>query len=474
MRRVPATRPVQWFIVAMVLAVGLAVLAVGRPTAAHAAGTTDYSNRARWLSLDTTGTAPVDIFYLYPTSYTATGTDPIICAVNNPQMIAGAKVAFARQATAFQPVGNVYAPYYRQADATMRAALTQPEQIQVVAGAPTRDAIAAFDYYIKHYNHGRPFILAGHSLGSNVTANLLSQYMGMNPAVRKRMIAAYVIGYSITPTYLAKNPFLKFANGASDTGVIVSWNTEGPVLVGVNPVTLPGGLAINPISWTRTEATATAAQNLGTELLDPTSQPAGQPIYNPDGSIKRYMNLCDARVDSARGVVVCSSIPEAVVTAFTGSFPKGVYHPFDYPFYYWNIRANAATRVTHFTAPTTLTRPAVSSSRPKHWRTATFTCFLTPSAAASRGTAKLLLYHRELKMVRTRGNGGWAWSSVKYWRLRATKVMKVTGKGRLSLKYTLRHSRRWKIVAKYYGSKWAAGSPGYARSTSSARYVTAR
>ena len=42
------------------------------------------------------------------------------------------------------------------------------------------------------------------------------------------MIAAYAIGFSITTDDLAANPSLRFAEGADDTGVIVSWNTEGP------------------------------------------------------------------------------------------------------------------------------------------------------------------------------------------------------------------------------------------------------
>ena len=209
---------------------------------------TDYGRRSHWLNLPGKS-APhkrVDVFYLYPTEYMRTPGEPLICAVDDPQMMAGAQVAFQRQATAFRTVGNIYAPYYRQADAASRAEMPQKEQVKVVAGAPTIDGIAAFKYFIKHYDRGRPFILVGHSLGSNVTANLLAQYMGTHPRIRKRMVAAYVVGYSITPGYLAKHPFLKFAKGRNDTGVIVSWNTEAPTVAGKNPVLLPGGLAINP------------------------------------------------------------------------------------------------------------------------------------------------------------------------------------------------------------------------------------
>ena len=429
-------------------------------------GAPDYSNPARWLSLPTTGTAPVDVFYLYPTSYVATGSEPIICAVDNPQMIAGAKVAFARQATAFQPLANVFAPFYRQADAADRAAMPQAQQDQVVAGAPTQDGIAAFDYYIKHYNKGRPFILVGHSLGSNVLANLLPLYMSKNPDVYKRMVAAYIVGYSITPTYLAKYPYLKFAQGANDTGVIVSWNTEGPILVGKNPVTLPGGIAINPISWTRTETTATAEQSLGSELLDPAT--GGSPILDPDGSVHRFGNLADARVDLTRGVVVCSSIPETIAAEFTGSFPEGVYHPFDYPFYYFNVKQNAIDRVAHFVAPTSLARPAVSPSRPRHGKTATFTSFLTPSAAASAGALKMYFYRWDTKTVRKKVGRRYKTVRVKYWHLRATKSARATSAGSISLQYKLLRSGSWKVVVAYSGSK------AYSRSTSFNKYFTLR
>ena len=84
------------------------------------------------------------------------------------------------------------------------------------------------DYYFENYNNGKPFILAGHSQGSQILTMILSDYMKEHPEHYKNMIAAYVIGYSVTDKYLAANPHLKFAEGADDTGVIISYNTEGP------------------------------------------------------------------------------------------------------------------------------------------------------------------------------------------------------------------------------------------------------
>ena len=175
----------------MTAALLLGVVTLTSAAAATPVKATDYSKRIHWLSLPSRVTKKVDVFYLYPTSYVRPDAGaPIICAVYDPAMMRGAQIAYSRQATAFTPSAAIYAPYYRQADSAARAALPQSEQAKIVAGAPTVDAIAAFDYYIKHYNHGRPFILAGHSLGSNVLANLLAQYMKKHPAVYKRMIAA--------------------------------------------------------------------------------------------------------------------------------------------------------------------------------------------------------------------------------------------------------------------------------------------
>ena len=298
---------------------------------------TDYSKAEHWLALPTKEEKPVDVFYLYPTVWSKVNkSDPNICEVDHPAMLKNAKVAFAIQATAFEPVGNIYAPYYRQTDAAYVLSLPIEEQIKTARSAAAKDAIAAFDYYIKHYNNGRPYILAGHSQGANMLAFILSDYMKKNPDVYSRMIAAYVIGYSITKDYLAQNPHLKFAEGPNDTGVIISYNTEAPNFTGNNPVLLPGALAINPITWTREEKLATAKENLGSLLP------------SKEKKFVLVKNYADARVNKSRGVVICST---ADVDKFSGQnkvFGKGIFHSCDFPFYYYNIRENAANRTKYF------------------------------------------------------------------------------------------------------------------------------
>jgi len=309
----------------------------GSAAAASTPTATNYSQAVHWLSLPDM-TKPVDVFYLYPTAWQKVSpTDPNINQIDNASMQIGSNAAFARQATAFETVGNIYAPYYRQADAVYNLTLpTLAEREQVIAGIPTLDAVAAFDYYIKHYNNGRPFILAGHSQGSNILLNILSDYMKVNPALHDRMIAAYVIGYSVTDAYLSKNPHLKFATGPDDTGVIISYNTQSPtVAAGANPVVLDGALAINPISWNRDETVAPVSQGLGSFM----------PVSGIFSHVPQY---ADAAVDKAKGVLICSTADEAALHALSPAFVSGVYHSFDYPFYYYNLRANAANRAAHF------------------------------------------------------------------------------------------------------------------------------
>jgi len=306
---------------------------------------TDYSKSEHWLSLPSSPEKKVDVFYLYPTSYQKINeNDPNICEIDNPVMLKYSKLAFARQATAFETVANIYAPYYRQVDMIYKFGLPMEEQDKLVGGIPKSDVFAAFDYYIKNYNNGRPFILAGHSLGSNELVFLLSEYMKAHTKVYDRMIAAYVIGYSVTKDYLAQNPHLKFAEGPDDTGVIISYNTEAPTVEGNNPVLLPGAIAINPITWTREETLATAEENLGSIMLNKD----GSVVLNEEGKIEPVKNYADARVDKAKGAVICSTADVEKLAPGNQIMGKGVFHSFDYPFYYFDIRENAANRVDHF------------------------------------------------------------------------------------------------------------------------------
>jgi hypothetical protein len=300
---------------------------------------TDYSLAEHWLSLPANPQKTVDVFYLYPTCWTPDSlTNSIYCTVDNPSMLKGAAFVYSVQATAFEPVGNIYAPFYRQLNAALAQSKTEAERWELADNLPVADVFAAFDYYIRNYNHGRPFILAGHSQGSHMMLFLLSRYMKENPEVYSRMIAAYAIGYPLTASFLATNKHLKFAEGPDDLGVIVSFNTQSPnVMPGGNIIMTDSvGMVINPVNWKRDETPAPASESLGSFM------PGQGNVF------VKVPAFADARVDLTKGVLVCSSVDENALYQPASNMGLGVYHSWDFPFYYFNIRENAERRANAF------------------------------------------------------------------------------------------------------------------------------
>ena len=296
---------------------------------------TDYSRPEHWLAVPSTSDKPVDVFYVYPTVWDKVDpAEPNYCAIDNPSMTKGAAVAFSRQATAFETAGNVYAPYYRQADAKYVLSFPPQDRWTILDPMSINDVTAAFDYYIKHYNDGKPFLLVGHSQGTVMLQLLLSQYMPAHPEVYKQMIAAYVIGYPVTPAYMAKNKHLHFAEGPDDTGVIISYNSQSANVHAGGNMIMAGevGIVINPVNWKRDTTLATASESLGSFMPGANSACLKVPAY------------ADARIDLAQGVLVCTTADEKALS----NIGRGVYHCWDYSLYYYNLRENAERRVKNF------------------------------------------------------------------------------------------------------------------------------
>jgi hypothetical protein len=133
--------------------------------------------------------APVDCFYVYPTVDSGPGANEDIDAPHP------AEISVARtQAAPFGSLCNMFAPLYRQA--TLRSLFSATNRA-TSAGLAYGDVQDAFRYYLGHLNQGRPFILLGHSQGSGVLTQLMSQMIDPNPALRRQMISAIVPGWPI-------------------------------------------------------------------------------------------------------------------------------------------------------------------------------------------------------------------------------------------------------------------------------------
>ena len=299
----------------------------------------DYSNEFNWVSKPETMTQPVDVFYVYPTIYV--GKDPANMDISDPSLRKNAKGLTIAQAGVYSPDANLFAPFYRQQSAALQSMVAgnggadayQDPVFQVGAG----DIERAFDYYLKHLNSDRPFILASHSQGTMTLIHLMRKRFN-EPALQKRLVAAYLIGYSITKDDLKKYPWMKLAKGETDTGVIITFNTEGTG-AGPSPVLLPGAVAINPLNWRTDETTAGREANLGAKFFnDATGE-----------LIEEIPNFAAAHLDLQKGVLIAANMKtpqsEKIDLVHMGRWPQGVFHRFDYAFWFNNLKANVKKRI---------------------------------------------------------------------------------------------------------------------------------
>ena len=309
------------------------------------AAAVDYSQKASWCRLPNIISKGVDTFYIYSTSYVESSFQegaPDYATLDNPEMVELAQGECVFYASVYEDSTNVFAPYYRQAGMRYagEAAAKNGNCEAALLGMPYEDITAALDYYFENYNEGRPFIIAGHSQGSAMTLLVLQKYFKEHPDYYKRMVAAYPIGYAVTKDYLAANPHLKFATGESDTGVIVSWNTEGKQNVeenAKNVVVLPGAISINPLNWKLDETYAPSSDNLGSLVGD---EKIGMGKIGDVGA--------DAQINLVRGVIVTNAKADPV--PMPEFFGPASFHDNDYTFYYNNIRDNVAKRIAAYKA----------------------------------------------------------------------------------------------------------------------------
>ncbi len=286
----------------------------------------DYSNDDSWASRPLTPDNPVDVFYVYPTVYS--GNCPKNMDVFNTQLRSDVQGLLKAQAGVYAGAANLFAPYYRQ----VSFAVLNPEEDMTIdrnfrIGAD--DVHRAFEYYLAFLNQGRPFILASHSQGSVVMLDLLRSRFH-DPQLQKQLVAAYLIGYSITGEDQQKYPWIHPAQGAKDTGVVISWNTQAPGATG-SPVLRPGAICINPLNWRTDSTPADTSLNLGAVFFN-----------DFKGTVLREVpQYTGARIDSETSALVTTP-PEKLGI---GYFPPGVLHIYDYAFWFRNLEQNVRDRI---------------------------------------------------------------------------------------------------------------------------------
>lgn len=379
------------FVFAFSIISSLTDYSVGGENPVPAAVPIDYSQTQNWLALPT-GSQPVDVFFVYPTTYNHDSkSQPPLTSTWSPgwnQSLAQAYVdpvikwqveskigVFAKAGT------NVYIPYYQQSSGldVLNSVLWQnTPQLAGIANQALQvaytDVSNAFDYYMAHYNKAangqpRPFILAGHSQGANMLLYLLENKFG-DPALRKLLVAAYVIGWSVTSDDMNSFPdslaLVGICRDKAQTGCIVTYNTQQtPGEWSLVPASLRGKMelvrknaySVNPLTWVATdpgtiESTATpATANLGAVFYKGSLPGADPAIFQPqpDGSYTYEVNhYIGAQSNNGALVIDPAALPApANYRNFFAPYNTlpGWYHGYDYTFFYRNIEQNVIDRI---------------------------------------------------------------------------------------------------------------------------------
>lgn len=160
----------------------------------------DYAQTTAW-ALNPVGQplrqspGPVDIFFIHPTTFNGgrEWNGPIDDRNAARQL---ERIMLPNYAGPFARLGRVFAPRYRQASlyAYQMALREDARDARIAAYA---DVLAAFRYYMEHYNFSRPFIIVGVEQGGQIGDRLLREEVDRNPGLVAKLAAAYLIDVPI-------------------------------------------------------------------------------------------------------------------------------------------------------------------------------------------------------------------------------------------------------------------------------------
>jgi hypothetical protein len=314
----------------------------------------NYSNDKLWLALpnkadnadavpnyndrvDKQATAVADVFYIHPTTYFggASRNDRF----RKPSVKRIAKSVMLSQASAFNQCYKIYAPRYRQV--SLKILRENNQETDKALDFAYADVKLAFDYYLKNYNHGRPFAIAAHSQGSYHAIRLIKDFIDGDSLVNQ-LVAAYIGGHVVMKVQM-DSVFSKvnYCNTAEATGCLLNWQTLGNdgyyqdmidhanvFYKGENIAATGERLCVNPVSWNTDSAMVDKVNHLGSVKLASRKK-----------ELKVVMvNYLDTKVQN--GFVYIDK-PKGKLFNATGKN----YHIYDYNLFYLNISANACQRL---------------------------------------------------------------------------------------------------------------------------------
>lgn len=323
------------------------------------AGAPDYTKPGAWLARPDLPDDParfvapgfkraerpaVAVFYVPPTSYMK--RDRWNASLDDSDANDRLRLFTSSQASAFNGMGAVWAPRYRQA--TLGAFMATNANSTAAIDFAYADVARAFDAFLAQIPQSRPILLAGHSQGSLHLMRLMAEKVAGKP-IAKRIVAAYVIGWPVSETADLPAMGLPACTGPGEAGCVLSWQSfaepaDTHLVTGIyNATTGLAGiprrdtpmLCINPITGAPDTAALRTA-NRGSLVPDARME-----------SAELKAALVPARCD-ASGFLMIGAAPDGYAGYV---LPGGNFHVFDYALFWANIRADAEARAATFLRP---------------------------------------------------------------------------------------------------------------------------
>jgi hypothetical protein len=323
-----------WIIVVLILVVGGIVMVVVKNESNKKIQSTgvDYSKKDNWVfhENDVDG-KDADIFVVCSTAIEGDDTH-FNMDLADEEMRTMFKMTTALESGTYGDKVRVFAPYYRQIG--LSACYLSEGDREKYFDIGFKDVQDAFEYYMEHYNNGRPFILAGYSQGAQVCLKLMKENM-KEKARQDLLVACYAIGWKITDEDLEDYPQIKMATGETDTGVVVSYDCEAESVK--SSFIIPEGVkvhSINPLNWKTDSTPADKSLHKGACIADENCN-----------IVQEIDHFTGCYIDETRGSLKVTDVPIEEFSLDIDIFGKGDYHWFDLQFFYNNIKENVSKRI---------------------------------------------------------------------------------------------------------------------------------
>ena len=316
----------------------------------------DYVRTENWLHLpDTVPPGPASwtpqglpaetleprwgaVFYIHPTTYLE--RDRWNALLDHKDSQDRATLFVRSQASALNRM-DVYAPKYRQA--AFGAFLDTGKEATAALDLAYRDVARAFERFLVQ-EPDEPIVLAGHSQGALHLTRLLRDRVAGDPALRRRILAAYVVGWPVSRTADLPAMGLPACERPNQAGCLLSWQSFAePANTGLITDVFEGStgfngskrrkedmLCVNPV--TGSGAPSAPAQSAGT--LVPTDQTLRNATLVP-GAV-------GARCEG--GFLLINGRNNELPELGPYVLPGNNYHVYDYALFWGDIRRDLERR----------------------------------------------------------------------------------------------------------------------------------